>query len=162
MAKKERPQNKNLIPISERTPEEKHAIQSAGGKASQEARKKRQQMADLLLLYSGLPIKDGRVKKRLARLGIPEEELTQKMHIVDALIRMAQAGNVAAISLYLEATGELGVKDDGKDNNLFDMIKASSSEEVSVDDIPEILEAPDIDDDLVEPSETEGAAGDSL
>ena len=162
MAKKERPQNKNLIPMSERTPEERHAIQSAGGKASQQKRRERQRLNDLLLIYSGLPIKDGRVKKRLMRLGIPEEELTQKMHIVDALIRMAQAGNVAAISLYLEASGELGIKDDGKENNLFDMIKASSSEEVSVDDIPEILETPESDDDLVEPSEPEALSGDNL
>ena len=69
--KKYRPQNKNLRLFNEIPVEEARAIQSAGGKASHEARKKRQAMADLLLLYSGLPIKDARIRKRLKNLGVP-------------------------------------------------------------------------------------------
>ena len=37
-----RPQDKNLIPLTERSEEEAHAIRSAGGKASQEKRRERQ------------------------------------------------------------------------------------------------------------------------
>ena len=57
-----RPQDKHLIPLTERTEEEAHAIRSAGGKASQQKRKEKQMMADLLELYSGLPITDKRKK----------------------------------------------------------------------------------------------------
>lgn len=74
-----RPQDKNLIPLTERSEEEAHAIRSAGGKASQEKRRERQMMADLLELYSGLPITDKRKQNRLKKLGIPSEVLTQKM-----------------------------------------------------------------------------------
>lgn len=151
-----RPQNNNLIPLTERSEEEAHAIRSAGGKACAEARKKKQAMADLLLLYSGLPIKDGRVRNRLKRLGIPDEELTQKLQIADALVKMAQTGNTQAISLYLDTIGELNsVKGDEKENNLFEMIEASSSEEVNIDDIPEIRETSESDDDMVESPESE-------
>lgn len=153
---KGRPQNKNLIPLNKRSKEEARAIQSAGGKASQKVRKERQHMKDLLLLYSELPIKDGRVKNRLKRIGLPDEVLTQKMHIADALIRMAQSGSTQAIALFLECAGELELaRNDAKENNLFEMIKASSSEEVSTDDLPEVLETPESDDDMVESPESE-------
>lgn len=156
MGNSHRPQNKNLIPLTERSEEEAHAIRSAGGKASQEARKKKQAMADLLLLYSGLPIKDGRVRNRLKKLGVPDEEMTQKFQIADALVKMAQTGNTQAIALYLDSIGELGAaKGEDKDNNLFEMIEASSSEEVDIDDIPEIRETPESDVDLVESPKSE-------
>ena len=154
--KKYRPQNKNLVSLADRPEDEARAIQSAGGKACAEARKKKQAMADLLLLYSGLPIKDGRVRNRLKRLGVPDEELTQKFQIADALVKMAQTGNTQAIALYLDSIGELGTsKAEDKENNLFEMIEASSSQEVDVDDIPEIRETSELDADLVESSESE-------
>ena len=154
--KKYRPQNKNLVSLADRPEEEARAIQSAGGKACAEARKKKQAMADLLLLYSGLPIKDKRVINRLKRLGVPDEEMTQKLQIADALVKMAQTGNTQAIALYLDSIGELGaVKADDKDNNLFEMIEASSSQEVDIDDIPEIRETTDDNADVVGASESE-------
>ena len=104
-----RPQDKNLIPLTERSEEEAHAIRSAGGKASQEKRRERQMMADLLELYSGLPITDKRKQNRLKKLGIPSEVLTQKMLVADALMRSAQAGNTYAIQLYMDITGETGL-----------------------------------------------------
>jgi hypothetical protein len=153
---KYRPQNKNLRLFNEIPVEEARAIQSAGGKACAEARKKRQAMSDLLLLYSGLPIKDARVRNRLKRLGVPDEELTQKFQIADALVKMAQTGNTQAIALYLDSIGELskGAAED-KENNLFQMIEQSSSQEVDIDDIPEIRETPESDVDMVEPPESE-------
>lgn len=154
--KKYRPQNKNLVSLGDRPKDEARAIQSAGGKACAEARKKRQAMADLLLLYSGLPIKDGRVRNRLKRLGVPEEELTQKFQIADALVKMAQTGNTQAIALYLDSIGELGAaKADDRDNNLFEMIEQSSSQEVDIDDIPEIRETTDDNADVVESPKSE-------
>jgi len=154
--KKYRPQNKNLVSLADRPEDEARAIQSAGGKACAEARKKKQAMADLLLLYSGLPIKDGRVRNRLKRLGVPDEEMTQKLQIADALVKMAQTGNTQAIALYLDSIGELGAaKVDDRDNNLFEMIEQSSSQEVDIDDIPEIWETTESDVDVVESSESE-------
>lgn len=154
--KKYRPQNKNLVSLADRPEDEARAIQSAGGKACAEARKKKQAMADLLLLYSGLPIKDGRVRNRLKRLGVPDEEMTQKLQIADALVKMAQTGNTQAIALYLDSIGELGAaKVDDRDNNLFEMIEQSSSQEVDIDDIPEIRETTESDVDVVESSESE-------
>ena len=43
-----RPQDKHLIPLTERSEEEAHAIRSAGGKAAQEKRKQQRLMTELL------------------------------------------------------------------------------------------------------------------
>ena len=65
-----RPQDKNLVSFADMSPEQAREIQSAGGKASQEKRRQRKAMAELLETYSGLPIRDGRVRNRLTKLGI--------------------------------------------------------------------------------------------
>ena len=145
-----RPQDKHLIPLTERTEEEAHAIRSAGGKASQQKRKEKQMMADLLELYSGLPITDKRKKNRLAKLGIPTEELTQKLLVADALMRSAQAGNTYAIQLFMEITGEAGMGGPAKENNLLQAIQDSTKEDMNTDDLPELQQTAEADVDVVE------------
>ena len=145
-----RPQDKHLIPLTERSEEEAHAIRSAGGKAAQQKRKEKQMMADLLELYSGLPITDKRKKNRLAKLGIPTEELTQKLLVADALMRSAQAGNTYAIQLYMEITGEAGMGGPAKENNLLQAIQDSTKEDMDTDDLPELQQTAEADVDVVE------------
>lgn len=145
-----RPQDKHLIPLTERSEEEAHAIRSAGGKASQQKRREKQMMADLVELYSGLPITDKRKKNRLAKLGIPPEELTQKLLVADALIRAAQAGNTYAIQIFMEITGEAGMSGPAKENNLLEAIQNATKEDMDTDDLPELQQASTADTDLVE------------
>lgn len=145
-----RPQDKHLIPLTERSEEEAHAIRSAGGKASQQKRREKQMMADLVELYSGLPITDKRKKNRLAKLGIPPEELTQKLLVADALIRAAQAGNTYAIQMFMEITGEAGMSGPAKENNLLEAIRDATKEDMDTDDLPELQQAATADTDLVE------------
>lgn len=132
-----RPQNKNLIDLRNRPTAEAHAIRSAGGRARQEKLKQQRAIATLLTLYSEMPITDKRICNRLKRLGVPEEELTQKLLIADALISAAKAGNTRAIALYLDMIGETGAPKETTDNNLFEMIEASSSASVDMSDINE-------------------------
>lgn len=145
-----RPQDKHLIPLTERSEEEAYAIRSAGGKASQQKRREKQMMADLVELYSGLPITDKRKKNRLAKLGIPPEELTQKLLVADALIRAAQAGNTYAIQMFMEITGEAGMSGPAKENNLLEAIQNATKEDMDTDDLPELQQAATADTDLVE------------
>ena len=145
-----RPQDKHLIPLTERSEEEAHAIRSAGGKAAQQKRREKQMMADLVELYSGLPITDKRKKNRLAKLGIPPEELTQKLLVADALIRAAQAGNTYAIQMFMEITGEAGMSGPAKENNLLEAIQNATKEDMDTDDLPELQQAATADTDLME------------
>lgn len=148
-----RPQDKHLIPLTERSEEDAHAIRSAGGKAAQEKRKQKQMMADLLELYSGLPITDKRKQNRLKKIGIPPEALTQKMLIADALMKAAQNGNTYAIQLYMDITGETGLSGPAKENNLLEALQDSTKEDIDTDDIPELQQEAKSDADMVEQTE---------
>ena len=54
--------DENLIPFGERTESEQRAIQSAGGKASGEARRKRKAMKEQAELLLSLPFQDIKTK----------------------------------------------------------------------------------------------------
>jgi hypothetical protein len=145
-----RPQNKNLIPLTERSEEEAHAIRSAGGKAVQEKKKQQKLMTELLTIYSDLPITDKKRKGRLKRLGIKDDDLTQKTLIADAIMRAAQGGNTYAIQLYLDLVGESGLGGLDNKNNLLEALIDQTKEDINTDDIPELQQAAESDADVVE------------
>jgi len=145
-----RPQDKHLIPFSERSEEEAHAIRSAGGKATADKRRKQKQMRQLLEIYSDLPINDKRRANRLKRLGIEDEDLSQKTLIADAIMRGAQKGNAYAIQLYLDLIGESGLGGTTKTNNLLDVLVEGTKEDLDVDGISELQQASELDADVVE------------
>lgn len=145
-----RPQDKHLIPLTERSEEEAHAIRSAGGKAAQEKRRQQKLMSELLSIYSDLPINDKRKSKRLAKLGLEETDLTQKALIADAIMKGAQAGNSYLIQMYMDIIGESGMGGPAKENNLLDAIVNSTKEDVNTDDLPELQQTAESDTDVVE------------
>ena len=145
-----RPQDKHLIPLTERSEEEAHAIRSAGCKAVQEKKRQQKLMTELLQIYSDLPITDKKRKGRLKRLGIEEADLTQKTLIADAIMKAAQGGNTYAIQLYLDLMGESGLGGPVKENNLLDAIQNATKEDVNTDDLPELQQTAASDTDVVE------------
>lgn len=148
-----RPQDKHLIPLTERSEEEAHAIRSAGGKAVQEKKRQQKLMTELLQIYSDLPITDKKRKGRLKRLGIEEADLTQKTLIADAIMKAAQGGNTYAIQLYLDLMGESGLGGPVKENNLLDALINGTKEDIDADDIPELQQEAESDADVVEQAE---------
>lgn len=74
----------NLIPNSERTPEELREMARKGGIASGEARRRKKTMREQFDLLLSLPVKpDGRIGQKIKEvaddLGIPVEELDNQM-----------------------------------------------------------------------------------
>lgn len=149
-----RPQDKNIEPYQfQKLPvEQRKAIQSAGGKKHAENCKRRKAMAEILEVYSGLPIKDGRVRKRLINLGVDPEDLTQKTLVADGIMKAAQKGNSFAIQLFLDLIGE-GNPEVKKDNNLLDAITESTQKDIETDDLPEVQQETEPDADVVEQAE---------
>lgn len=145
-----RPQDKHLIPLTQRSEAEAYAIRSAGGKASQAKRKQKKAAAELMQIFCDLPVSDGRKKNRLKRLGFDEDDLSNKALMVAAIGRLAQAGNVYAFEKVLELLGEDGMSAVKKENNLLEAIVNSTTEDVNTDDIPEIQQEAESDADLVE------------
>mgnify|MGYP002766087545 CR=1 FL=1 len=145
-----RPQDKNLIPLTERSEEEAHAIRSAGGKASQAARKKRTEQQYLLGKYAQVPVLDKRTIKKFERMGFENDEITRALEITDAIMKGAKAGDPRMIEIYLRLTGEDKPETSVKDNNLLEAIQNATKEDVNTDDLPELQQTAASDADVVE------------
>ena len=145
-----RPQDKNLIPLTERSEEEAHAIRSAGGKASQAARKKRTEQQYLLGKYAQVPVLDKRTIKKFERMGFENDEITRALEITDAIMKGAKAGDPRMIEIYLRLTGEDKPETSVKDNNLLEAIQDATKEDVNTEDLPALQQAATSDADVVE------------
>lgn len=146
--KGERPQNKNLKPLTERPPEEAQAIRSKGGIVKAEKQRQKKALAEMLQMIDDLPITDKRVLNRLKKAGVDEDLLMRKMLIADALHKQCEKGNTYAISLYMELTGEgSGLQ---KENNLIDALLEATRGGMDTSDIPEVQQTSNLGNDLVE------------
>ena len=133
-----RPQDKHLIPLTERSEEEAHAIRSAGGKASQEKRRRRTEQQYLLSKYAGAPILDKRTIKKFERFGFENEEINRALEITDAIMKGAKNGDPRMIEIYLRLMGEEKSEPAPKENNLLEAIVNSTKEDIDADDISEL------------------------
>lgn len=90
------PNEQNLIPFDKRTESEQREIASKGGKKSGEVRRQQKTMREYAKLLLGLDIADKRKRNKLSNMGVPDENLDNKMLIIVALMNEAQSGNVQA------------------------------------------------------------------
>ena len=145
-----RPQDKHLIPLTERSEEEAHAIRSAGGKAAQAIRQKKTEQQYLLGKYAGLPVLDKRTVKKFERMGFEDAEINRALEITEAIMKGARSGDPRMIEIYLRLMGEERAEPQAKDNNLLEAIQNSTKEDIDTDDLPELQQAAELDADVVE------------
>lgn len=128
------PNEKNLIPNSERTPEELRRITSAGGKASGIARRRKRSLREAADLYLSMPVANRRKWNAIAKEGVDPEDIDNQMAMIIGLTQAAMGGDAKAAKIIVDLIGEAPT-DSGKDtNNLLEAIKDT---EVNTDDIPE-------------------------
>lgn len=82
------------------------AEQSAGGKASAEARRKKKSMQELAKLMAAAPVTRKADKKLLQSVGITDPDMTQDALVTAALLSQALQGDTKAISMWQELTSE--------------------------------------------------------
>lgn len=100
------PNERNLIPNSERTPEELREIAAAGGRASGEARRRKKSLREAAELYLSLPVADKRAWDKLARDGVDPEDVDNQMAIIAGLTIKAVKGDAKAAKLLFDLLGE--------------------------------------------------------
>lgn len=88
--------DENLIPNSERTPSELREITSKGGRASGAARRKKKALKDCMKQLLDMPVTDVDQWNELAAMGIPIEDIDNKMLIAVRLFKSAADRNVKA------------------------------------------------------------------
>lgn len=97
----------NLIPNSERTPEELREITRKGGIASGEARRKKKTLKEIGDMIGSLDIKDEKVRALLAKAGIEEEDMVRDAGMMFTLAIKAGKGDTRSAELIAKIRGQL-------------------------------------------------------
>ena len=101
--------NENLIPFNKRTVSEQRKIQSAGGKASGEARRRKADFRKTLNMLLTAEIDSEEWKPFLETLGV---ECTLESALNMAMIKEGLAGNVKAYEAIAKYAGQTGKPDE--------------------------------------------------
>lgn len=106
------PNEQNIIPNSERTPEERREIAAAGGRASGEARRRKKSLREAAELYLSLPVADKRAWNKLARDGVEPEDVDNQMAIIAGLTIKAAKGDAKAAKVLFDLIGDQSKTED--------------------------------------------------
>lgn len=91
------PNENNLIPNSERTPEERRQIAASGGRASGVSRRRRKSLKVTMRAILDLPVGNKEDFDSLAALGVAQEDYDNQTLMLAGLFRAAADGNVKAV-----------------------------------------------------------------
>lgn len=97
---------KNLRPFTERDPEEARAIQSAGGRAGGEAKRRRRLLRDIAREMLDSRVHTEGLQRRLEAAGVAPEDATHGAALMLAMIERAEAGDVEAFRAVRDTSGE--------------------------------------------------------
>lgn len=96
----------NLIPFNKRTESEQREITSKGGKKSGESRRNKKLLKDYMDAVLELPVTSNKQFNNLSKMGIPVENIDNKMLLVVSLFKRATIGDVSAFKEIRSLIGE--------------------------------------------------------
>lgn len=100
------PNEQNLIPNSERTPEQRKEMARNGGRASGIARRRKKSLKEAADLYLSLPVKDRRKRNAIAKKGVSEDDIDYQMAMIIGLTEKATKGDAKAARVIIDLLGE--------------------------------------------------------
>lgn len=106
------PNEQNLIPNSERSPEELQEMAANGGRASGEARRRKKSLREAAELYLSLPVSDKRAWNKLAKDGVEPEDVDNQMAIIAGLSIKAAKGDAKAAKVLFDLIGDQSKAED--------------------------------------------------
>ena len=109
----------NLIPNSERTPEELREMAAAGGRASGASRRRKKSLKEAADLFLSLPVADKKAWNKLSVAGVDPEDIDNQMAVIAGLTAKAIKGDAKAAKVLIDLLGEDG-KDDGGEVQIID------------------------------------------
>lgn len=131
------PNEKNLIPLNQRSKSEQREICSSGGRASGAARRRKRNLKDAADLFLSLPPSDKRRWNALARKGVNPEDIDNQMAMIAGLTERAIGGDAKAAKVLIDLLGD-GAKspESTSENNLLEILRNIG--EVNTNDLPEV------------------------
>jgi hypothetical protein len=100
----------NLIPNSQRSPEELRENGRKGGKASGKVRRKKKLMREQMELLLSLPLKNEKVEQKLTELGIYKKDMDNQMALIASMFAKGLSGDVPAATFIRDTIGEKPVE----------------------------------------------------
>ena len=100
------PNEKNLIPMDQRSKSEARELGRNGGIASGVSRRRKRSLKEAADLYLSLPVSDRRVWNKIARRGVDPEDIDNQMAMVIGLTMAATAGDAKAAKVIVDLLGE--------------------------------------------------------
>lgn len=99
----------NLVPNSERTPDERRRNAQKAGKASGRKRRKIKAAKEYMKMLIGLPLDASQrnLAKYMSEAGIGEQDQNQLSLMLMSLMKQAQKGNIKSAELVLQLIGEM-------------------------------------------------------
>ncbi len=102
------PNERNLIPNSERTAKERREIAAAGGRASGASRRLKRSLKEAAELYLALPVSDKKTWNKLARDGLEPGDVDNQMAVIAGLTIKAMKGDAKAAKVLFDLIGDSG------------------------------------------------------
>lgn len=102
---------KNLIPMDQRSQSEARELGRKGGQASGAARRRKKSLKEAADLYLSLPVRDRHVWNKLARDGVEPDDVDNQMAVVSGLTMRAIEGDSKAAKVLFDLLGENGNTD---------------------------------------------------
>lgn len=119
----------DLIPFSERTEDEQKEIARKGGIASGAARRRKRSLKEAADLYLSLPVKDNRVKNKIARSGVDEEDIDYQMAVIVGLTGKAVKGDSKAAKVLFDLLDKAGAEQaSSPDDGFLDALREEAAD----------------------------------
>ena len=100
------PNEKNLIPMDQRSKSEARELGRNGGIASGLSRRRKRSLKEAADLYLSLPVSDRRTWNKIARHGVDPEDIDNQMAMIIGLTMAATAGDAKAAKVIVDLLGE--------------------------------------------------------
>ena len=100
------PNEKNLIPMDQRSKSEARELGRNGGIASGISRRRKRSLKEAADLYLSLPVSDRKMWNKISRRGVDPEDIDNQMAMIIGLTMAATAGNAKAAKVIADLLGE--------------------------------------------------------
>ena len=100
------PNEKNLIPMDQRSKSEARELGRNGGIASGISRRRKRSLKEAADLYLSLPVSDRKMWNKISRRGVDPEDIDNQMAMIIGLTMAATAGDAKAAKVIVDLLGE--------------------------------------------------------
>ena len=99
------PNEQNLIPMEQRSPEEAREMGRKGGRASGVSRRRKKSLREAADLYLSLPVSNRRAGNKISAEGVDPDDIDNQMAMIIGLTQKAIKGDAKAAKIIVDLIG---------------------------------------------------------